>query len=82
MTDPDEIKLAKLAKSVLSMPHKKREDSKVGARGSAKNTKSGDVAALVAGGLTLEIARAANSQESIPLLRYLTAAPALAHSIG
>jgi hypothetical protein len=30
MTDPDEIQLAKLAKSVLAMPHRKREESKVG----------------------------------------------------
>jgi hypothetical protein len=30
MTDPEEIKLSKLARRVLAMPPKKREDSKLG----------------------------------------------------
>jgi hypothetical protein len=30
MIDPDEAKLSKLAKSVLAMPHKNREESKIG----------------------------------------------------
>jgi hypothetical protein len=30
MADPDETALSKLAKKMLAMPHKKREDSKVG----------------------------------------------------
>jgi hypothetical protein len=30
MADPDEAQLAKLAKRVLAMPPKKREDSKLG----------------------------------------------------
>lgn len=32
MTDPDEKQLSELAKRVLSMPPKKREDSKIGER--------------------------------------------------
>jgi hypothetical protein len=75
--------LSKLAKSVLAMPHRKREESKIGGRGSAKRTESGSVAALVAGGLTLESAReVAGSRESILLLQYLIAAPALVRSSG
>jgi hypothetical protein len=30
MIDPDEARLSKLAKSVLAMPHKRREESKIG----------------------------------------------------
>jgi hypothetical protein len=30
MTDPDEIQLSKMAKTVLAMPHKRRDESKVG----------------------------------------------------
>jgi hypothetical protein len=30
MSDPDEVQLGKLAKRMLSMPPKKREDSKLG----------------------------------------------------
>jgi hypothetical protein len=30
MTDPDEVQLGKLAKRMLAMPPKKREDSKLG----------------------------------------------------
>jgi hypothetical protein len=30
MADPDEVQLSKLAKKMLAMPHKKREDSKLG----------------------------------------------------
>ena len=32
MTDPDEVQLSKLAKRVLSMPPKQRENSKLGKR--------------------------------------------------
>jgi hypothetical protein len=40
MTDPHEVQLSKLAKRVLSMPPKKREESKIGKRKSASKDAS------------------------------------------
>ena len=40
MADPDEAQLSKLAKRILSMPHKKREESKIGRTKAKENVKS------------------------------------------